>query len=518
MSIHVIGVATLAIVFIVGTLRPVNIGALALVATFLIGTLAVHESLDKILSGFPPDLFVLLVGVTYLFGLASANGTIEWLIDRAVRLLGDRPLLVPWLIFVFSAVPTTAGALGPAGVAMLAPLCLRLGARYGIDRRMSALMVMHGSCLGNFSPLNGLTIIVRKAAEANGLRLSGGELFFGNAAYNIGLAVIIYLCFGGRPLWRTHRKGAVTVAAADGGSAVSAPVPEGAALAGAGAGTSAGAGAGMGAGADAGTHAAGRSADVTAATGDIAGATTPDASPPPPAGTAPGTATAPATATPTAATAPPSAATPPHAPAPSATALRADQVITLVAVVGVAVGALVFDVEIGFLALVAAVLLHVVFPGRFEQADKRIVWSVVLLICGVVTLVEALQRYGTVEVIGKGIADLGAPLLTALLLCLVAAVTSAFASSAGLLGVLIPLAVPFLVQGEIGVTAVITALAISATVVDSTPFSSVGALTLANAPEHERPQLFRVMLVWGLAMAVTAPPLTWLLFTLPSAH
>lgn len=470
MSIHVIGVATLALVFIVGTLRPVNIGALALVATFLIGTLAAGESLEKILSGFPPDLFVLLVGVTYLFGLAAANGTIEWLIDRAVRLLGERPLLVPWLIFVFSAVPTTAGALGPAGVAMLAPLCLRLGARYGIDRRMSALMVMHGSCLGNFSPLNGLTIIVRKAAEANGLKISGAELFFGNAAYNIGLAVIIYLLFGGRAMWRRHRTGAT------GGPEPAGPVTEGGSDAGGAAGPAAGSGPGSGRdsapGAGPGT--------VTRAETEAEPETEPSARP--------------------------------------AAALAVDQLFTLLAIVGVAVGALVFDVEIGFLALVAAALLHVVFPSRFEKADKQIVWSVVLLICGVVTLVEALQRYGTVEVIGKGIADLGAPLLTAFLLCLVAAVTSAFASSAGLLGVLIPLAVPFLVQGDIGVTAVITALAISATVVDSTPFSSVGALTLANAPEGERPVLFRTMLTWGLAMAVTAPVVTWLLFTLPSAH
>ena len=130
MSIHVIGVATLALVFIVGTLRPVNIGALSLVATFLIGTLVVHESPEKILSGFPPDLFVLLVGVTYLFGLAAANGTIEWLIDRAVRLLGDRPLLVPWLIFFFSAVtsdmPSTRRRWPPLFfVSMWLPVALR---------------------------------------------------------------------------------------------------------------------------------------------------------------------------------------------------------------------------------------------------------------------------------------------------------------------------------------------------------------------------------------------------------
>jgi di/tricarboxylate transporter len=437
-SIHVIGVVALVLVFIVGTLRPVNIGALALIATFLIGTLVAGESVKELLAGFPPDLFVLLVGVTYLFGLAAVNGTIEWLIDRAVGLLGDRPVLVPWLIFAFSAVPTTAGALGPAGVAMLAPLCLRLGERYGIDRRMSALMVMHGSCLGNFSPLNGLAVIVRQALDANGLSISPAALFFGNAAYNIGLAVVIYLLFGGRKLWR-ERGGRVVPAAQGPGGDADAP------------GGMAGGGVGVA---------------VQAV--------------------------------------------------PARTRMRVDQAITLAVIVCVAIGALVFDLEIGFLALIAAALLHALFPERVAKADRQIVWSVVLLICGVVTLVAAMQRYGTIDIIGHGIASLGAPLLTAFLLCLVAAFTSAFASSAGLLGVLIPLAVPFLVQGEIGVTAMIIALAVSATVVDSTPFSSVGALTLANAPEEERRPLFRTMLAWGLGMAVTAPAFTWLVFVLPS--
>ncbi|TBR26079.1 MAG: C4-dicarboxylate ABC transporter, partial [Reyranella sp.] len=164
------------------------------------------------------------------------------------------------------------------------------------------------------------------------------------------------------------------------------------------------------------------------------------------------------------------------------------------------------------LALLAASFLHLCFPSRVALADRRIVWSVVLLICGVVTFVSALQRFGTITEIGGGIAEAGAPLLVAFLLCMVGAVSSAVGSSAGLLGVLIPLAVPLLSQGEVGITGMIVALSISATVVDSTPFSTVGALTLANAPEEERPALFRAMLIWGLAMILTAPALTWLLF------
>jgi di/tricarboxylate transporter len=187
-------------------------------------------------------------------------------------------------------------------------------------------------------------------------------------------------------------------------------------------------------------------------------------------------------------------------------------------ILAVGVGSLVFNIEIGFLALVAAVGLHLAFPKRVESADKRIVWSVVLLICGVVTYMAALERYGTIDVVGAGIAGLDSPLLTAFLLCLTAAAVSAFASSSGLLGVIVPLAVPFLAMGQVGATGMIVALAVCATVVDAVPFSSVGALITASSPEEGRQRIFRTLLMWGLVMVATAPILTWLLFILPSAQ
>ncbi len=135
-----------------------------------------------------------------------------------------------------------------------------------------------------------------------------------------------------------------------------------------------------------------------------------------------------------------------------------------------------------------------------------------LLVCGIVTYVAALQRYGTVNALGAGIAALDAPLLSALLLCVVGAVASAFASSAGILGAMIGLAAPFMVQGEVSATGFVIALAVSATVVDSSPFSTAGALVVANASEAERQHVYRGLLAWGAVMAATAPLATWLLF------
>jgi len=67
-------------------------------------------------------------------------------------------------------------------------------------------------------------------------------------------------------------------------------------------------------------------------------------------------------------------------------------------------------------------------------------------------------------------------------------------------------------RGEISLTGLIIALAISATVVDSTPFSTAGALAVASADDDERPRIYRALLIWGAAMVVTAPLLTWLIF------
>lgn len=422
MSIHIVGVIGLVLVFLIGTWRPINLGALALVMTFLVGTIFVGESVKEIYSGFPVDLLVLLAGVTYLFGVAANNGTVERIVEGAARLVKDRRALIPWIVFVVAALPAMAGALGSAGVALLAPLSLRLARRYDIDRRMIGLMVVHGAASGNFSPLNVLGAIVHQAVTRHGLEMSASALFLGNLAYNVVLGAVIYLVFGGLRL--TKRK-------ADAAPRVPADLAE---------------------------HIEQRLGRLNVA-----------------------------------------------------------QACTLLAILAVAVAAFVFGLNIGFVAFAAAATLHLIFPASSAGADKQIAWSVVLLVCGIVTYVAALQRYGTVDAVGHGIAGLGTPLMTGLLICVVGAVTSAFASSAGILGAMIPLAVPLMARGEIGTTGLVVALAISATVVDATPFSTVGALVVANAEDEERPRIYRGLLLWGAAMVVTAPPLTWLIFIVPAA-
>ncbi|MER2242123.1 MAG: hypothetical protein ABS979_20675, partial [Rhodococcus sp. (in: high G+C Gram-positive bacteria)] len=96
---NVIALSVLVLVFVISTVRSVNMGALALVAAFVVGTLVFTVDTSEILDGFPASLFVILVGVTYLFALARNNGTVDWIIHAAVRAVRGRVALVPWAMF-----------------------------------------------------------------------------------------------------------------------------------------------------------------------------------------------------------------------------------------------------------------------------------------------------------------------------------------------------------------------------------------------------------------------------------
>ncbi len=105
-----------------------------------------------------------------------------------------------------------------------------------------------------------------------------------------------------------------------------------------------------------------------------------------------------------------------------------------------------------------AVILSLLMPHATKGAAEKVAWPTVLLICGIVTYVALLQEMGTIDWLGKEVAGIGTPLLAALVICFIGGAVSAFASTTGILGALIPLAVPFLAQGEIGAVGVIIAL------------------------------------------------------------
>ncbi|MBB5084973.1 SLC13 family permease [Nonomuraea endophytica] len=454
MSAELLSILALILMFVVATAFPVNLGALALVGAFLVGTLAAGMGTDDILGAFPGSLFVILVGVTLLFAIATNNGTVDWLVRAAVHLVRGRIVAIPLVIFAIAALLTAVGAPAPAVAAILAPIAYGFAAQYKIHALLIGLMVAHGTQAGAFSPISVLGGIVNGVTKEAGLPSSNLVLFLSSFAFNAAAAVIVFLMFGGPGLARRtvsdgpseEEVAEETLADGTSGGAVGAPGGSGA------------------------------SGSVSGATGG-------------------GTATI----------------------ARPGTGLRltVHQALTLAGIVGLCAGVLAFKLDLGLTAVTVAVILSLTSPKANKGAVERVAWPTVLLICGVVTYVGVLQEIGTIDWVGTHVAAIGVPLVVALLICYVGGVVSAFASTVGILGALVPLAVPFLSQGTLGPIAMIAALSVSSAIVDVSPFSTTGALLVANVRGMDRDVFYRKLLGYGAAVVVIGPLAAWALLVVP---
>ncbi|MSO29457.1 MAG: hypothetical protein EXQ48_00750 [Acidobacteria bacterium] len=418
MSIELASILVLVAIFLIATVFPIHLGALAISAAFVVGMFVLPGTpaakVDSIVSGFPGDLFIVLTGVTFLFAIARNNGTVDWLVDVALRAARGRVSLVPWVLFFVTAAVTAVGAVGPAAVAMIAPIGTGLARRYRLNPVPVGLMVVNGASAGSFSPIGIFGLITNNVVERNGLDGSPLTLFAASLLFNIILGVIIVTLF------------------------------------------------------DRQEH-AGRLAPME---------------------------------------------TPADVAAP-AVRLNRPRALTVAGLMALTIGALFFGLDVGFSAFVVAVLLSACDPEGAKGATNQIAWSTTLLVCGIVTYVSLMQALGTVNYLGSHVAAVGTALTGALLICYIGGAVSAFASTTGILGTLIPLAVPFLERQDVSAIGLITALAISASVVDSSPFSTSGSLVVANAPDDQRDLVFRGLLRWGFSMVALAPPIAWLILVVP---
>ena len=148
MSLSLIAFLVLVAAFAVGSFTKINAGLLATVAAFGVGTLLAGMSIKDVIGQFPAGLFFILVGATLLFAIVRINGTIDLLAYWAERLAGDRKILVPILMFLLTAALASAGAFTPAAIAIVAPVGLALGTRFGISTLAMGLVIVQGANAG----------------------------------------------------------------------------------------------------------------------------------------------------------------------------------------------------------------------------------------------------------------------------------------------------------------------------------------------------------------------------------
>jgi len=202
MSPEIATIIGLVVMFIVATALPINMGAVAFALAFIVGGIWVGMEGKEVLAGFPADLFLTLVGITYLFAIAQKNGTIDLLVHWAVKAVRGHIVAIPWVMFVVTAVLTAFGALGPAAVAIIGPVALRFAKQYRINPLMMGLLVIHGAQAGGFSPISVYGGITNQVVAKAGLEVTEMAVFLTSLGFNLLMGISCFCAFGGIALMR----------------------------------------------------------------------------------------------------------------------------------------------------------------------------------------------------------------------------------------------------------------------------------------------------------------------------
>jgi di/tricarboxylate transporter len=135
LNLATLSVIALLVAILVSCITSINVGLLAIVFAWLIGVLAAGMRLDEVLAGFPSQLFITLLAVTLLFGQDQANGTLQRLTARAVRLCRGSRGSIAIMFFAVTLALSSAGPGNIGSAALVAPLAMDGPSQLSAGRR-----------------------------------------------------------------------------------------------------------------------------------------------------------------------------------------------------------------------------------------------------------------------------------------------------------------------------------------------------------------------------------------------
>ena len=435
-------IALLILVGISCVNEDLNVGFLGIGFAIIVGGIWGGMTGAKVMGSFPLSLFMILTGVTFLFGMAQTNGTMEKLTSYSVRLCKGNTALVPLIVYVLTTFVTTIGPGNIAGCALMAPVAMAIAARVGMPAFLMTLIVVGAANGAAFSPFAPTGIIsngiIAKMAPALGIAPEALNGLAWKVHLNSTLAQGLvniggFFVLGGWAWISKQRGAAIDIDEL-------APKPE------------------------------------------------------------------------------------PFDKHQILTLAMVAILIILVVLPGLpgmkaAFPKVVLNMlsNVGSIAFVLSCVLMLTGSGDSKAAVKVMPWGVMMMVCGVSVLIDVMDQAGGLNALVKMIGTVSGPVTVNFWLGLIPGAISAYSSSSG---VVMPMFLPMVpgLMKEIGggdPIAMISTINVGSHLVDTSPLSTLGALCIASAGEHEdKAVLFRKLLIWGMSMAVVGAIVCYVFFGL----
>ncbi len=202
--ISIIGVVC---VFVLGTVRPYNIGVLGFAFSLIIVTIC-GVDIDTAIAGFPTSTFIMLAGITYMFTTARLNGSIDLLCNKVLKSIKGRRAFLPWIFFVAGALLSACGNGPGAATIILAPTALELANKAKINSLLMGSVLVFGTFAGSLAQINWFGVLVSGTIENLGYSMPG-TLLIDSFICNTICAIVCYILFGGLKLFKKSGDGTV---------------------------------------------------------------------------------------------------------------------------------------------------------------------------------------------------------------------------------------------------------------------------------------------------------------------
>lgn len=201
-NLDMLSLIVLIVAIFISIWKNVNLGMLSFGLAYIIGVLIGGMKVKELISGYPSSLLITLAGVTFLFGIAQTNGTLDKLTKHTVRMVKGKVALLPIVFFFLAFI---LSSLGPGQIsisALMAAPVMVLATQVGIPPLLMALVVGNGAQAGAMSPLAPNGIVGDNVLNEMGLHGLELKMWFNMLIVHVIVAAIAYVLFGGLKLWK----------------------------------------------------------------------------------------------------------------------------------------------------------------------------------------------------------------------------------------------------------------------------------------------------------------------------
>ena len=164
----ILSLVFLAAAIAIGCTLKKNTGLVSIALALILARLA-GISDSWVIKSFNSSLFIMLLGVMFLFCLAQNNRTLEILARKAVLLCKGKVKLIPIVLFVLGAVISAIGPGLISTTALISVLAMALAIEIGVEPLSFLLFGAVGAFAGGLSPITPSGIVAITIAEENGI-------------------------------------------------------------------------------------------------------------------------------------------------------------------------------------------------------------------------------------------------------------------------------------------------------------------------------------------------------------